>query len=327
MICEDPSDADELLFNCNVLPRPGSVLDLNGKKIHLFRCAYMPTPYRSVGPRQFRKHAEKSALHQTATVMTSHFKQIMEQKSQPMDVQFRNIVSDQVKRNREKLLPIVGAVILCGRQNIPLRGHRDNSKYYHMPGNNPGNLQEILKFLSRFGQNSVFEEHLQNAPKSATYRSKTIQNELISVCEDMILSKLTAEIKTAKFFAVLADEAADISNKEQMSLVIRFVDENSAIRETFLSFLQCDDGLTGEAISKQIVNGVENLSIDMHLCRGQGYDGAGNMAGKCSGAAARIKQQYPNAPYVHCGSHVLNLCVASACTIQAVGKCRVRVLQ
>ena len=181
--------------------------------------------------------------------------------------------------------------------------------------------------MSLFGQNSVFEEHLQNAPKSATYRSKTIQNELISVCEDMILSKLTAEIKTAKFFAVLADEAADISNKEQMSLVIRFVDENSAIRETFLSFLQCDDGLTGEAISKQIVNGVENLSIDMHLCRGQGYDGAGNMAGKCSGAAARIKQQYPNAPYVHCGSHVLNLCVASACTIQAVGKCRVRVLQ
>ena len=25
-----------------------------------------------------------------------------------------------------------------------------------------------------------------------------------------------------------------------------------------------------------------SLGLDMNLCRGQGYDGAGNMAGKCS---------------------------------------------
>ena len=46
--------------------------------------------------------------------------------------------------------------------------------------------------------------------------------------------------------------------------------------------------------------------------------GAGNMAGKCSGAARRIADKYPKAPYVHCGSHALNLSVASACNIQVV---------
>lgn len=56
----------------------------------------------------------------------------------------------------------------------------------------------------------------------------------------------------------------------------------------------------------------------MSLCRGQGYDGAGNMAGKCSGAAKRITDKHPKAPYVHCGSHALNLSVASACNIQVV---------
>ncbi|XP_065683294.1 52 kDa repressor of the inhibitor of the protein kinase-like [Hydra vulgaris] len=56
----------------------------------------------------------------------------------------------------------------------------------------------------------------------------------------------------------------------------------------------------------------------MKFCVGQGYDGAGNMAENCSGAAVRIKAIYPKALYVHCGSHVLNLCVANACNIQIV---------
>ena len=42
------------------------------------------------------------------------------------------------------------------------------------------------------------------------------------------------------------------------------------------------------------------------------------MAGRIQGAAARITEQYPSAYYVHCGSHALNLCVVSACTVQSV---------
>ena len=42
------------------------------------------------------------------------------------------------------------------------------------------------------------------------------------------------------------------------------------------------------------------------------------MAGQCSGAAARIKSQYPKALYVHCASHRLNLCVAASCRIPMI---------
>jgi len=117
---------------------------------------------------------------------------------------------------------------------------------------------------------------------------------------------------------LLADEAADISKTEQLPLVIRFVDAGSEICEAFLGFISCDEGLTGAAIAKNITEGVENLSLNMNFCRGQGYDGAGNMAGKCIGAAARIQSMFPKAPYVHCGSQALNLCVASACSIQVI---------
>ena len=53
-------------------------------------------------------------------------------------------------------------------------------------------------------------------------------------------------------------------------------------------------------------------------CRGQCFDGAGNMARKCKGAAARISKDHTLAIYTHCASHRLNLCVAASCQLQSV---------
>ncbi len=54
------------------------------------------------------------------------------------------------------------------------------------------------------------------------------------------------------------------------------------------------------------------------LLHGQGYDGAGNMAGKTSGAAAIITAQYPLARYVHCACHQLNLAVVKSAKVTSV---------
>ena len=56
----------------------------------------------------------------------------------------------------------------------------------------------------------------------------------------------------------------------------------------------------------------------MALCRAQGYDGAGNMAGHCNGAAKIIKSKYCKAVFFHCASHRLNLCVANSCSLRSV---------
>ena len=57
----------------------------------------------------------------------------------------------------------------------------------------------------------------------------------------------------------------------------------------------------------------------MKHCRGQGHDGAGNMSGKYSSTAIRIQNEFPDAVYVHCASHRMNLCVPNACSIQSNG--------
>ena len=40
----------------------------------------------------------------------------------------------------------------------------------------------------------------------------------------------------APYFSILADEVTDVSNREQLSIVIRFVDSGGNIHEEFLGF-------------------------------------------------------------------------------------------
>lgn len=51
---------------------------------------------------------------------------------------------------------------------------------------------------------------------------------------------------------------------------------------------------------------------------GQGYDGCSAMSGEIQGCAARITEEFPQAIYVHCISHSLNLAVSDTCKIPAV---------
>ena len=78
----------------------------------------------------------------------------------------------------------------------------------------------------------------------------------------------------------MADEAVDRSNKEQMSLVLRYVDKIEQIKEEFVNFIECDDSISREAIARKVTENIAELKLEMSNCRGQGYDGAGDMAGK-----------------------------------------------
>lgn len=53
---------------------------------------------------------------------------------------------------------------------------------------------------------------------------------------EWITQTIVSEIKKARLFTVLADETADISNTEQMSIVLRYVDNECTIKEDFIQF-------------------------------------------------------------------------------------------
>ena len=49
-----------------------------------------------------------------------------------------------------------------------------------------------------------------------------------------MLRKIARNIQQAKFYSVMGDEAADISNKEQLVLCIRQVDDDLQVHEDFI---------------------------------------------------------------------------------------------
>ncbi len=113
---------------------------------------------------------------------------IMKSKTKPIDQQLKSALAAQIAENRRKLHPIVKTVIFCGRQNISLRGHREDEQ-----SRIPGNFKTLLKFRVESGD-EVLQEHLSTAQKNAQYTSKDIQNEIICVIGCYIQSKIRTEI-------------------------------------------------------------------------------------------------------------------------------------
>ena len=66
----------------------------------------------------------------------------------------------------------------------------------------------------------VLTNHLASCGRHSLYTSKTTRNELIEICGSIIRSTLVSRIQAAGIFSVMADEAADASNKEQLAIIM-----------------------------------------------------------------------------------------------------------
>ena len=75
--------------------------------------------------------------------------------------------------------------------------------------------------------------------KTEKYTSHDIQNELLMLMAHNIFRDLTDEMRDS-FYATICDEYTDISNKEQLTLCLRWVYEIFNIHEDFLGF-NCED--------------------------------------------------------------------------------------
>ncbi|KAF0749732.1 52 kDa repressor of the inhibitor of the protein kinase-like [Aphis craccivora] len=119
-----------------------------------------------------------------------------------------NILDSQrmkvIKENCERLKPIIETIIFLGKQNIALRGHRDDGNLITESIVNEGNFREILRFRIQAGDNRL-ENHLQKSNSKATYISHTIQNELIEVCKKEITLLILKEIIQAKSYRIATD--------------------------------------------------------------------------------------------------------------------------
>ena len=59
---------------------------------------------------------------------------------------------------------------------------------------------------------------------------------MITTVGAIILNNLSKEIRDSKFFSIMSDEVADISNIENLSVVITFLHSKKTVREEFMEF-------------------------------------------------------------------------------------------
>ena len=111
-------------------------------------------------------------------------------------------------------------------------------------------------------------------------------------------------------FCLLVDESADVSGKEQMAVVLRYVDKSGLIKERLIGIVHVSE--TSASCLKSSIDilfGKHGLSIKQ--VRGQGYDGASNMRGEFNGLRALIMRENSSAYYIHCFAHQLQLVIVA----------------
>ena len=135
--------------------------------------------------------------------------------------------------------------------------------------------------------------------------SNRIQNDLIEAVGEVIRNDIKNEINAASFVAVEVDETTDVTNKAQISVILRYVAKSEVaceVREAFWGFDDVSDDRRAPAIAEYVLDVLEKFKCVEKLVA-QTYDGAAVMSSELNGVQARIKEKVPEAMFTHCYAH------------------------
>ncbi|KAJ8035282.1 52 kDa repressor of the inhibitor of the protein kinase [Holothuria leucospilota] len=242
---------------------------------------------------------QDNEYHKENVLAMEHFRQTVIQCKTDIRGQLNESYRHEIQQNWDRLRPIIDTILTCSRQNIPLRGHRGELGAISIEGDEPvendGNFRALLRFRLRSGD-SLLMDHIKTSKANATYQSSSIQNELIRIAapSDSGVWRLYEDT------VMILDLISDIKSNNPGE------NEHSETR------------LSGKAIGETLLRKIRDLGLDLSLCVGQGYDGAGAMASERVGVSATIQNEAPLAFYFHCAMHCLNLSASAAIKVPPI---------
>ena len=203
--------------------------------------------------------------------------------------------ADEIRNNRKCFLKVMAAAQYLARQGIALRGDGDDSD---------SNFIQLLKMQA--DDNQKLASWLSQ--KTNKYTSHESQNEILKVMALNVLRKVASSIFDASFYTIMCDECTDSSNREQVVLCIRWINDELEPHEDFIGLYKVDNILANTIVSV-IKDSLIRMNLSLSKCRGQCYDGASVMTGVRNGVAKQISNEESRAVFSHCYGHALNLAV------------------
>ena len=277
---------------------------------------------------------ENTEYHRTSAARAAEFVARRHRPQLDVAVQAQTAGQREVERNRAIVSAIVETIKLAAMQNIAIRGHRDDGRIDpsgEYPETNDGNFRMLLRFRIQSGDTAL-QKHLAKAAGNALYTSKQIQNTILQDMASLIKQDIAQRVSHSKIWALMADETTDCSNREQMALVIRYVDELKGqliIREDPVSLIdvfatlrqlagETEKHMSGMNLARVITAALAELKLDSGAMVAQCYDGAACMSSERVGVAAQIREESPLAHYFHCAVHALNLATSRINQVDAI---------
>ncbi|KAJ8770468.1 hypothetical protein K2173_017959 [Erythroxylum novogranatense] len=135
---------------------------------------------------------------------------------------------------RCRLNASIGCLRYLLMQGLAFRGNDESEN-----STNQGNFLELLKFIASNNE-EIRNVVLGNAPENLKLTSPDIQRDIINAAAFETTKAIILDMGD-DLFSILMDECRDVSVKEQMGVVIRYVDSFGCVIERFLGLVHVHD--------------------------------------------------------------------------------------
>ncbi|XP_015163368.1 uncharacterized protein [Solanum tuberosum] len=105
--------------------------------------------------------------------------------------------------------------------------------------------------------------------------SPIIQKDIVTACKIEPIKVILEELN-GDYFALLVDESFDISRKEQMAIILQYVDRLGFVMERLIDIIHIQD-TSAVSLKEAIVNLLAQHSLSPSSVHGQCYDGKSNI--------------------------------------------------
>nr|XP_016502734.1 PREDICTED: zinc finger MYM-type protein 1-like [Nicotiana tabacum] len=135
--------------------------------------------------------------------------------------------------------------------------------------------------------------------------SPITQKDIVTACK-IETTKTIIEELNGDYFALLVDESFDMSCKEQMAIVLRYIDIMRFVMERLIDVVHVQNTSTS-SLKSAIINLLAQHSLSLSYVREQYYDRESNIQGEINGLKILIKRESRSAHSIHCFAHQLQL--------------------